>query len=76
MTEGPKRMMIESLRRVLQRLRYPIEVMLVCVGWYAAKILSWIFSAELPKSRLPAWVCVTAGFLAKNSTMAAKRSSA
>ena len=28
MTEGPKKMMIESLRRVLQRLHYPIEVML------------------------------------------------
>ena len=31
MTEGPKKMMTESLRRVLQRLQYPIEVMLVCV---------------------------------------------
>ena len=40
MTEGPKKMMIESLRRVLQRLRDPIEVMLVCVRWYAAYPLS------------------------------------
>ena len=40
MTEGPKRMMIESLRTALQRLHYPIEVMLVCVRWYAAYPLS------------------------------------
>ena len=31
MTEAPKRLMIESLRKVLRRLHYPIEVMLVCV---------------------------------------------
>ena len=40
MTEAPKKMMTESLRRVLQRLHYPIEVMLVCVRWYAAYPLS------------------------------------
>ena len=28
--------MIEALRRVVQRLHYPPEVMLVCVRWYAA----------------------------------------
>ena len=40
MTEAPKKMMIESMRRVLQRLHYPLEVMLVCVRWYAAYPLS------------------------------------
>jgi transposase-like protein len=40
MTEAPKKMKTESLRRVLQRLHYPIEVMLVCVRWYAAYPLS------------------------------------
>lgn len=40
MSEVPKKMMIKSLRRVLQRLHYPIEVMLVCVRWYAAYPLS------------------------------------
>ena len=28
--------MIEALRRVVQRMCYPLEVMLVCVRWYAA----------------------------------------
>ena len=27
--------MIEALRRVIQRVHYPLEVMLVCVRWYA-----------------------------------------
>ena len=27
---------IEALRRVVQRMHYPLEVMLVCVRWYAA----------------------------------------
>ena len=40
MTEAPKKLMIESMRKVLQRLHYPIEVMLVCVRWYAAYPLS------------------------------------
>ena len=38
-----------------------------------AKILSWTLSAELPNKRLPCLLCVTPGFLAKASTMAAKR---
>ena len=32
--------MIKELRGVLQRLHYPLEVMLVCVRWYAAYPLS------------------------------------
>ncbi len=32
--------MIEGLRGVVQRLHYPLEVMLVCVRWYAAYPLS------------------------------------
>ena len=28
--------MLEALRRVVQRMHYPLEVMLVCVRWYAA----------------------------------------
>jgi transposase-like protein len=31
-----KKPMSEALRQVLKRLHYPIEVMLVCVRWYAA----------------------------------------
>ena len=36
MSEAPKKK-IESLRNVLKRLHYPIEVMLVCVWWYAGR---------------------------------------
>ena len=32
--------MNEALRTILKRLRYPIEVMLVCVRWYAVYPLS------------------------------------
>ena len=32
--------MIEALRKVIQRLHCPLEVMLVCVRWYAAYPLS------------------------------------
>ena len=32
--------MIEALRKVIQRLHYPLKVMLVCVRWYAAYPLS------------------------------------
>ncbi len=32
--------MIEALRKVIKRMHYPIEVMLVCVRWYAAYPLS------------------------------------
>ena len=39
MTEGPKKIN-DALRKVLKRLHYPIEVMLVCVRWYAAYPLS------------------------------------
>ena len=28
--------MIEALRKVIKRLHYPIEVVLVCVRWYVA----------------------------------------
>ena len=33
--------MIEALRRVVQRMHYPLEVMLVCVRWYSAYPLSF-----------------------------------
>ena len=29
-------LMIEELRQVIKRMHYPLEVMLVCVRWYAA----------------------------------------
>ena len=33
--------MIGELRKVLKRLHYPLEVMLVCARWYAAYPLSF-----------------------------------
>ena len=43
--------MIEVLRRVVQRLHYPLEVMLVCVRWYAAYPLSFRNIEELMAER-------------------------
>ncbi len=36
MSENPKIEMIPELRKVLKRLHYPLDVMLVCTRWYAA----------------------------------------
>ena len=36
MTQTLKKTMNDAMSKVLKRLRYPIEVMLVCVRWYAA----------------------------------------
>jgi len=33
--------MIDELHNVIERLHYPLEVMLVCVRWYAAYPLSF-----------------------------------
>ena len=33
--------MIPELRKVLKRLHYPLEVILVCVRWYSAYPLSF-----------------------------------
>ena len=43
--------MIEALRRVVQRLHYPLEVMLVCVRWYAAYPLSFRNIEEMMAER-------------------------
>ena len=40
MTETTPMAMIGELRKVLKRLHYPLEVMLVCARWYAAYPLS------------------------------------
>jgi putative transposase len=46
-----KKLMIEGLRRVIKRLHYPIEVMLVCVRWYAAYPLSLRHIEEMMAER-------------------------
>jgi putative transposase len=51
MSEAPKKKMIESLRKVLKRLHYPIEVMLVCVRWYAVYLLSLRHIEEMMAER-------------------------
>ncbi len=43
--------MIPELRRVLKRLHYPLEVMLVCVRWYAAYPLSFRHLEEMMQER-------------------------
>ena len=43
--------MIETLRKVIQRLHYPIEVMLVCVRWYSAYPLSLRHIEEMRAER-------------------------
>jgi putative transposase len=39
--------MIEALGRVIPRMHYPLEVMLVCVRWYAAYPLSFLHIEEM-----------------------------
>ena len=43
--------MIEALRRVIQQVHYPLEVMLVCVRWYAAYPLSFRNIEEMMAER-------------------------
>ena len=43
--------MIEALGRVVQRMHYPLEVMLVCVRWYAAYPLSFRNIEEMMAER-------------------------
>ena len=43
--------MIEALSRVVQRMHYPLEVMLVCVRWYAAYPLSFRQIEEMMAER-------------------------
>ena len=43
--------MIEALRKVIKRMHYPLEVMLVCVRWYAAYPLSLRHIEEMMAER-------------------------
>ena len=43
--------MSEALRRVVQRMRYPLVVLLVCVHWYAAYPLSFRNIEEMMAER-------------------------
>jgi putative transposase len=42
---------IEALRRVIHRMHYPLEMMLVCVRWYAAYPLSFRNIEEMMTER-------------------------
>lgn len=42
---------IEVLRKVIKRMHYPLEVMLVCVRWYAAYPLSFRHIEEMMAER-------------------------
>jgi putative transposase len=43
--------MIEALRPVLKWMHYPLEIMLVCVRWYAANPLSFRNIEEMMAER-------------------------
>ena len=43
--------MIEALSKVIKRLHYPIELMLVCVHWYSAYPLSLRHIEEMMAER-------------------------
>ncbi len=43
--------MIPELRKVLRRLHYPLEVMLVCARWYAAYPLNFRHLKEMMQER-------------------------
>ena len=47
MTQTTSKAMISELRKVLKRLHYPLEVMLVCARWYAAYLLSFRHLEEM-----------------------------
>jgi hypothetical protein len=51
MTETTQLAMIGELRKVLKRLHYPLEVMLVCARWYAAYPLSFLHLEEMMQER-------------------------
>jgi transposase-like protein len=51
MQDMTKTAMIPELRRVLKRLHYPLEVMLVCARWYAAYPLSFRHLEEMMQER-------------------------
>jgi len=40
MLDFRKSLIYGALRRVLKRLHYPLEVMLICVRWYVAYLLA------------------------------------
>ena len=44
-------MMIQALHKVIKRMRYPLEVMLTCVRWYAAYPLSLRHIEEMMAER-------------------------
>ena len=51
MTETIQMAMIGELGKVLKRLHYPVEVMLVCARWYAAYPLSLRHIEEMMQER-------------------------
>ena len=51
MTTTTQTVMIGELRKVLKRLHYPLEVMLVCARWYAAYPLSLRHIEEMMQER-------------------------
>ena len=51
MTDVCQNAMICELRKVLKRMHYPLEIMLICVRWYAAYPLSLRHIEEMMQER-------------------------
>ena len=51
MTDTTQMAMIGELRKMLKRLHYPLEIMLVCARWYAAYPLSLRHIEEMMHER-------------------------
>ena len=51
MTTTTQMVMISELRKVLKRLHYPLQVMLLCARWYAAYPLSLHHIEEMMQER-------------------------
>ena len=51
MTDRYQKTMIGELRKVLKRMHYPLEIMRLCVRWYAAYPLSLRHMEEMMQER-------------------------
>ncbi|MEX3683208.1 IS6 family transposase, partial [Paraburkholderia sp. BR14320] len=55
-TKTPRTTLAPGLARVLKRLHYPLEVILLCVRWYVAYSLSLRNLAEMMASVVSRWI--------------------
>jgi len=51
MDDFRKSLIKSTLRKILKRLHYPLEVMMLCVPWYVAYPLSFLHIEEMMEER-------------------------